>query len=404
MRLLYSFGIHCYFVLIWIMQFFNPKAKKWITGRKNVFNDLKKSIDTTNLYWFHCASLGEFDQGIPVMNALKKRDPAAFILVTFFSPSGMEHYHKRRHCANYVCYLPIDTPKNAKKFLSITQPKKIFFIKYEFWFNYIFEAKKSEIPLYSISCILRPDQLFFKKYGSFFREGLSYFTYFFVQNNETKLLLNQIHLTNALITGDTRFDKVIDNKNNSSEDTIIENFLSTSKKAIILGSSWAWEEELLKEIIHQLPNEKIIIAPHDVSEKHINAIESLFDNAIRYSNMSKEIQYSSNVLIIDCIGKLSNAYRYGKMAFIGGGSTGKLHNILEPAVFGLPVIFGPKHSKFPEAKQFLDVGIGYEISNSNELSGSINFIDNNLNTLTLKCATFIESSTGASEKIIENIF
>lgn len=404
MRLLYNLGIHVYYLLIWLMQFFNPKAKKWIEGRENVFNELKSSINTTNLYWFHCASLGEFDQGIPVMNALKKREPAAFILVTFFSPSGMEHYHKRNHPANYVCYLPIDTPKNAQKFLSIAQPKKIFFIKYEFWFNYIFEAKKSEIPLYSISCILRQDQLFFKKYGSFFRKGLSCFTHFFVQNNETKLLLNQIHLTNVSITGDSRFDKVIDNKNNSSEDTIIENFLTTSTKAIILGSSWEWEEELLKEIIYQLPNEKIIIAPHDVSEKHIIAIESLFDEAVRYSNLSQEIQYSSNVLIIDCIGKLSNAYRYGKMAFIGGGSTGKLHNILEPAVFGLPVIFGPKHSKFPEANQFIEVGIGCEISNSNELVTAINFIDNNLDELTLKCAAFIESSTGASEKIIETIF
>jgi 3-deoxy-D-manno-octulosonic-acid transferase len=399
MNLLYTFSIRCYAGLLWLFQGFNTKAKSWVKGRVNFWDNLPVK-EYNNLHWFHCASLGEFDQGIPLMNELKKNDPSIEILVTFFSPSGMEHYQKRKHCADYVYYLPIDTPKNAKRFLNYFSPTRIFFIKYEFWINYLLEAKSRATPLYSVSCILRPSQIYFKWYGSFFRKGLHCFDTFFVQNQETKELLNNIHIQSIEITGDTRFDKVIENKELVQQDVIIEDFLKNSK-AIILGSSWPVEESLFREYLQKnTSNQKIIIAPHDISESHINHIENLFEGkTTRYSNPI----HSKQILIIDCIGKLANAYSYGKIAFIGGGFTGKLHNTLEPIVFGLPVIFGPKHSKFPEAQQFIDTGIGFSISDCQDFTAVMQTIETNLAELKLKCNTEIQNSKGASLKIVNKL-
>ncbi len=400
--LIYNISIRFYSFLITLFSFFNPKAKLFIKGRKNIWKNLK-SIDNKNIIWIHCASLGEFDQGIPLMNLLKKRDLSCKILVTFFSPSGMENYNKRNHCADYVFYLPIDTPQNAKKFIKTINPKKIFFVKYEFWLNYIFIAKNLHIPLYSISCILRPNQHFFKPFGVNFRKALKCFNLFFVQNEETKNLLNKIGIKKVIITGDTRYDKVIENKENLSKDNIIESFLNNSK-AIILGSSWQYEESILYAVLNTNQiKDKIIIAPHDISEKHLLQIESLFLNRIiRYSKFN--LYSNEQILLIDSIGKLSNAYQYGKFALVGGGFTGNLHNTLEPIVFGLPTVFGPKHTKFPEADFFIKEGVAKNISNEFELCIAFSFYENRLEDVKRKCEKIIETSKGASQKIINEIY
>ena len=395
MGLLYNLSIRLYTFLLWSIQSYHPKAKAWISGRKNYWEHLPEISNDQQLYWFHCASLGEFDQGIPVMNLLKEKKTSIKILVTFFSPSGMEHYNKRKHVADYVFYLPTDTPLNAKRFLNHFRPTQIYFIKYEFWLNYIFEAKSRNIPLYSISCILRPSQVFFKWYGGYFRKGLRSFNHFFVQNQETSTLLHKIGIKNVSITGDTRFDKVIENKKLVQIDEKIEHFLLGSK-AIILGSSWPAEENIFYNYYTEFNSlNKVIIAPHDISENHLVFIENLFSNqTVRYSQF--KATSDKNILLIDCIGKLANAYSYGKIAFIGGGFTGKLHNTLEPIVFGLPVIFGPKHSKFPEAQQFIDAGIGFSIHTKEDFSKTIHFIEQNLSELQQKC----ENSKGAAARIV----
>jgi 3-deoxy-D-manno-octulosonic-acid transferase len=403
MRLLYITSIYLYYIVIWIAHFFSQKANSFIKGRTNQWKSIGEINHTEKTIWFHCASLGEFDQGIPVMNELKRKFPKSKIVVTFFSPSGMEHYHKRIHCADYIYYLPIDTPLNARKFLNKINPTEIFFIKYEFWLNYIFEAKKRNIPIYSVSCILRPTQIYFKFYGSYFKKGLQAFSLFFVQNEETKNLLNSINIYCVSVTGDTRFDKVIENKKLVQQDLIIEKFLN-NKKAFILGSSWQLEEQLFHEFYtSQHATLKVIIAPHDISENHLTSIEKLFQNqTIRYSQFSN--QKEKNILLIDCIGKLANSYSYGEIALVGGGFTGKLHNTLEPVVFGLPVIFGPKHSKFPEAKIFMEKGIGFEINNSNDLKDAIEQINKNMYQLKTICSNTITNSAGAAHKIIEVIY
>lgn len=403
MLFLYSIGIRGYYFLVFLLQLVNPKAKSFIQGRKNQWKKIISFSSDDKVIWFHCASLGEFDQAIPLMKLIKENDITNTILVTFYSPSGMEHYQKRNHCADYVYYLPIDTKKNANLFLAKINPQQIFFIKYEFWLNYIFEAKRKNIPLYSVSCILRNNQPYFKNYGNIFRNALQCFTYFFVQNEETKLLLSSIGIKSVLVTGDTRFDKVIENKMNVQKDLQIEHFLNGSKQTIILGSSWPIEESIFAQVLPNLPDYfKVIIAPHDVSEKHLLQIESLFsDKIIRYSKIQKPT--NKQILLIDCIGKLSNAYTYGNYAIVGGGFTGKLHNTLEPIVFGIPVLFGPKHSKFPEASFFINNEVGYEFTNSNELLSNLLTLEKKLSKIENKCHQLINQSKGSSEKIFQII-
>ena len=398
----YNLSIRLYWLFIFLASVFNKKAKRFISGRKNIWSILQQ-IKETNLYWFHCASLGEFDQGIPLMFLLKEKDPTIKILVTFFSPSGMDNFHKRKHCADYIHYLPIDTKSNAKKFIRLLKPKKIFFIKYEFWLNYIFIAKSKKIALYSVSCILRPEQHFFKSYAYIFRKGLKCFDTFFVQNIETKKLLENIDINNVVISGDTRFDKVIDNKLNLKKDITISMFVGDNK-AIILGSSWPTEEKILKQAFKTRNiSDKIIIAPHDISEKHLLQIESLFSGKIiRYSNFAN--YRNEQILLIDSIGKLANAYQYGKFAFVGGGFTGSLHNTLEPIVFGIPTVFGPIHKKFPEASIFIEEQVAKNITNELEFLDALTFFDKQSEQVKIKCNSIINKSKGASQKIVNEIF
>jgi 3-deoxy-D-manno-octulosonic-acid transferase len=346
--------------------------------------------------------LGEFDQALPVMNLLKEEDSTIFIVVTFFSPSGYLHYEKREHKADYVCYLPLDTPSNSKRFIAHFQPKKAFFVKYEFWANYIFEAKNNNCKLYSISSIFRKDHRFFKKNGSFFRSLLFQFDHLFIQNKESGILLESIGITNYTITGDTRFDRVIENKKNVKPNAVIANFLK-EKKAFIIGSSWPKDEEIILPIINDsFQDYKFIIAPHTIDQNHLDQIiKQITIPYVLYSELENGKKYNEEiVLILNTIGNLANAYAYGDFAYVGGGFSGSLHNILEPAVFGLPVIFGPKHSRFPEGEMFIKNGIGFSVEDETQLKQSIDKINSQKELLKEKTIAYVESQKGASIKII----
>ena len=407
MHALYNFAIRLYGIAIFIFSFFNKKAKSWIEGRKNWRQQIENLPQ--NVIWFHCASLGEFDQGLPIMKEMKLIYPNHLFLVTFFSPSGMEHYHKRNHCVDLAIYLPLDTPQNAIDFLKLTHPKIGVFVKYEFWANYILEAKKQNIKIVSIATILRRNQIYFKAYGSFFRNMLRSIDYFFVQNDATKILLNSIQIENVAVVGDTRFDNVLANKrnfemkleNSLNKLNVFNDFLR-GQKAVIFGSSWQPEEAILEESLSFLKNEKIILAPHDVSESNVARLVKKFgNNAIRYTQFENCNQQS--ILILDTIGHLSAAYYFGKIAFVGGGFSGKLHNILEPAVFGLPVFFGPKHTKFPEAANFIEEGFAFNVETSTEFIERLKFVAENEESLSKKASDFIEKQKGAAEKIVNDL-
>ena len=399
MHILYNIGIKLYEVALHIAANFNPKAKTWVKGREGYFNKLP-TVPDKKVIWFHCASLGEFDMALPVMNNLKEKHPSLFILVSFFSPSGMEHYHKRIHQVDLAVYLPSDSKNNAKQFIAHFKPEKAFFVKYEFWSNYIFEAKKQHVQVFSLCSIFRDDHRFFKWYGGFFRETLRQIDFFYTQNERSSLLLADIGITNFKTSGDTRFDRVIENKKQLVPNDKIEAFLQ-GEKAIILGSTWPKDEEMLIPFILKNPHLKFILAPHNIDEEHIVLIEKqLTGKTLRYTD---EINLDSNILILNTIGNLSNAYSYGKIAYIGGGFSGNLHNILEPAVFGLPVIFGPKFKRFPEASMFIHAGIGFTVNNLSEFESTFGNIQNNLVELSQKTAEIVLKNTGASLKIITHL-
>jgi 3-deoxy-D-manno-octulosonic-acid transferase len=399
MRALYTFGVLLYATAVYLASFVNPKAKAWIQGRKN----WKQQLPTTTkkVVWFHCASLGEFDQGLPLMNQLKQNDPSIFLLVTFFSPSGMEHYHKRQHQVDHALYLPIDTKRNATYLIQHFNPASCFIIKYEFWCNLLIAADELRMPVFSVSTLLREKHRFFKWYGAFFRKALRSVNYFFVQNQETADLLKSIRIDRFKITGDTRFDRVIENKSQVQANPTLETFLNGTK-AIIIGSSWPEDEVILLPYLRLHPEEKFILAPHDISESHVQSIERTLGNqACRYSNYATE--FEGNILILNTIGHLASAYSYGKIAYIGGGFSGKLHNILEPAVFGLPVIFGPEHSRFPEAKLFLQEQIAFSVSTTQELNSAIHSIEHQLDRFIARATKVVEDNRGASTKIYHHL-
>jgi 3-deoxy-D-manno-octulosonic-acid transferase len=399
MGLLYSFFIRLYAEIIRIAALFNPKAKAWIAGRKNFFEKLEQeNFQNKNIHWFHCASLGEFDMALPLMQRIKQNDPSIFLLVSFFSPSGMEHYHKREHFVDLAIYLPIDTQANAQKFMQFFQPKVAYFVKYEFWANYIFEAKKAGVTVFSICTLLRENHRFFKWYGAFFRKTLKAIDFFYTQNETTSRLLQSIGLNNVLTIGDLRFDRVIENSQKVQRNERIEEFLST-EKAILFGSTWPQDEKIIAAYIAAHPERKFILAPHSIDEQHLASIEKIIP-CIRYSAEEKN---NCNVLLLNTIGHLSSAYNYGGIAYVGGGFSGKLHNILEPAVFGLPVIFGPKFERFPEARAFLEEGIGFSIKDLESMQTTIHAIEENLENLAEKTKRFVAKNQGAADAIYQDI-
>jgi len=398
MRYIYTFGVLIYALVIHIASLFNPKAAKWVQGRKDWEKNLPK-LSSEHVIWVHCASLGEFDSGLPLMTALKEENPSIFLVVTFFSPSGMENYNKREHSVDWAGYLPIDTPRNGKILLEHFNPKALFIVKYEFWSNLIHECKTKNTTVFSISTILRENQRFFKWYGDFFRKTLKNVSFFFVQNETTCLLLSDIDISNYKLTGDARFDRVIENKQLGSRNVIIEGFLK-DQKAIILGSIWPEDEKVILPFVLTHPEQKFIIAPHNVEEKHIEALENqLVGRSVRYTELLENIN-TKNILILNTIGHLSNAFQYGKIAYIGGGFSGNLHNILEPAVYGMPIIFGPIHTKFPEANLFIRKGIGFSVNSSKEVTETINSLEGQLDYLALKSKKIVQENTGSTNKIM----
>lgn len=407
MVLFYNLSIRLYVLLIRIAAFFNPKAKQWLVGRKNVFTKLQEAIHgEEDIIWFHSASLGEFEQGRPVIESFKEKYPKSKILLTFFSPSGYE-VRKNYEGADYIFYLPPDFARNAKRFMDIVNPKMAFFIKYEFWHHYLKELKRRNVPTYIFSTIFRPDQLFFKGYGGFHRRMLSAFTHLFVQNQESVDLLKGIGLSNVTLTGDTRFDRVYTIASRSKTLPKVESF-AQGKEVLIAGSTWPKDEEnIIKYLNETKSSYKYIIAAHEVDEDHINNITSKIQKSwVRYTKATKEEIDAAEVLVIDCIGVLSSLYRYGTVSYIGGGFGRGIHNTLEAATFGLPVIFGPNYHKFQEAKDLIEIGASKSYENYSELKNLLDIFYENSekrNYSGLQSKNYVDRMRGASDKILSEI-
>jgi 3-deoxy-D-manno-octulosonic-acid transferase len=402
MKLLYIIGIQAYTLLIRIFSLFNPKAKLFINGRKNIYTLIAQKINPEEKHiWFHFASLGEFEQGRPVLEKLKTLYPGKKIVVTFFSPSGYEI--RKNYALADVFYLPIDTATNAKRFIASINPEMAIFTKYEFWHFYFKELKTQGIPLYVISGIFRESQAFFKWYGSFYRNILKSVTYFFVQNEESKNLLKSIGLNNVTINGDTRFDRVYENAQSPKQLPLIESFIGNSP-TLVCGSTWPEDEKILSALPEKYPDWKFIIAPHEIHESHIESIEKQFSvGSMRFSVFSSQISdLKSQILIIDNIGMLSSLYQYGKVAYIGGGFGTGIHNTLEAAAFGLPVIFGPKYDKFQEAKDLIALGAAKSIGSTEELISAFENFAENKNAAEL-ARKYVTDKKGATDQIISMI-
>ena len=391
MRLIYNISIWLYVVTIRIASLYNLKAKKLVKGRENIFSELEAVVrNQKNIVWFHCASLGEFEQGKPIIEAYKLNHPTHQILLTFFSASGFE-IKKNTALANWVFYLPADTTSNAKKFINLVNPIKVVFIKYEFWFNYMYQLKKQNIPFYSVSTIFREGQVFFKY--KWFTKQLKNVTHFFVQDGKSAELLNSIGFSNFTISGDTRFDSVVANTKNPTKIALVELF-SKNKKTIICGSTWAKDEMILIQYIKNHPENNYVIAPHELD--NISNLQKQ-TNGLLYSNANEKNIFTTNVLIIDSIGLLATIYQYGNLAYIGGGFGSGIHNILEAASFGLAVIFGPNYQKFNEAISLINKKGAISISNYEELSSAIDIFNTFDQSIALN---YIKENSGATNKIL----
>lgn len=372
MKLFYTLGVEVYVLAVRIAALWNPKAKLWVAGRKHVWNKIEGFNNEGNVIWFHCASLGEFEQGRPVMEKLKASQKCQIVL-TFFSPSGYE-IKKDYPGADLIVYLPKDSKKNAARFLNAIEPSSIYIVKYEFWANYIEQAHAQKIKLYSISAIFRPSQVFFKFYGGYMRSVLKKFTTIFVQNQASKDLLDGIGVS-SVICGDTRYDRVYENSLKVKQYDNVAQFVE-GKKVLVCGSIWSEDLEVLKSRLNQMTDWKIIIAPHEIKSSFIHEIiDALKLSTVQYSVLSEQ-KMDANVLIIDNIGMLMNLYQYADLAYVGGAFRTGLHNILEPAAFGVPVVFGPKHDKFPEAAAFIKSDIGFSVEDENDVMRVFDQLEN----------------------------
>lgn len=406
MLFLYNLVVSIAGFFLKIVALFSPKIKLFTEGRKNVFRILEDKIKPTDkTIWFHSASLGEYEQGLPVIEKIKEKYPSHKIIVTFFSPSGYE-VRKNNTVADVTIYLPLDTKSNAKRFLKIVHPELAFFIKYEFWLNYLKELENSKTPTYLISGIFRDNQMFFKWYGGFYRKALKAFTYFFVQNEVSKEKIEAIGFQNVIVSGDTRFDRVnaILERDNTLD--FIENFKNNTP-TIIIGSSWPKDEALIIEYINNAPSTvKFIIAPHNIKADQISNLKSqITKSTILFSEKENQDLSSYNVFIIDTIGLLTKIYSYGTIAYVGGGfGNPGIHNILEPATFGIPIVIGPNYSNFAEAVQLVNLGGCVVISNAEELKQNLDLLLNNESFLKEKsqiCKSYIQDHKGATNTIMK---
>lgn len=404
MKFVYNLGLTAYKLIIQMAAPFHGKARKMVKGRKVVWEQLS-SKDVEGCVWIHTPSLGEFEQGRPVIEALKSAHPDVKVLLTFFSPSGYE-VRKNYDKADLVSYLPFDSAKNAKRFIEIIKPSKAVFVKYDIWFHYLNVLKKNEIPAYLVSAIFRPSQVFFKSYGAWYRKALELYELIYVQDVASLELLARFGVTNAHEAGDTRFDRVVEIVKNAKAIPLIEKF-KDGRKLVVIGSSWPKDEVILAKYIHQNPDYKYIIAPHEVHESHINSIVKILKVRIqRWSTMTESELANSNVLIIDSIGMLSSLYKYGEVAYIGGGFGVGIHNILEAATYGIPVIFGPNYEKFKEARDLTNLKGAFSINDFISLQNTLNnlFGDENYLKETGKIAgEYVQQKKGATSMIMKKL-
>lgn len=411
---MYSILLYLYELGIFVASHFSEKVKKMWHGERAAFRYLKENVDPHAQYvWFHAASLGEFEQGRPIMEQYRHLHPQRKILLTFFSPSGYE-VRKNYEGADLVCYLPIDTPTNARRFLRTIRPIEAYFIKYEFWYNYLHILKHRNVPAYSVSSIFRPDQIFFKWYGYQYRRVLRCFTHFYVQNQESRDLLATLGLNNADITGDTRFDRVLTIAQQSKEIPAVEAFVKKNcvegknRNVFIAGSSWLPDEQVFLPCLAQHPDWKIIIAPHVIAESHLDQIMQLLNGrrVVRFSQLKdtdKQLLRDAEVLIIDCYGLLSSIYKYGTVAYIGGGFGVGIHNLPEAAVWNIPVIFGPNYHKFQEAHELISCKGGYSISDAASFKDVMDKFmadDTLLQSASNAAGQYVKSKSGATMKIL----
>lgn len=375
--MLYNIIMYIYQAGIAIYSHFNEKVKKMWIGERAAFGVLQKQVEPNAKYvWFHAASLGEFEQGRPLIEKIKKEYPNYKILLTFFSPSGYE-VRKNYEQADIVTYLPIDTVANAQRFLRIVRPVMAFFIKYEFWYNYLHILRHRNIPVYSVSSIFRPNQIFFRPYGRQYAAVLKCFSHFFVQNDLSKSLLAKIGINNVTVVGDTRFDRVLQIKDNSKKLPLVDKFIGNQDvklangvtnslhRVFVAGSSWLPDEEIFIKYFNEHNDWKLIIAPHIIADTHLRQILQLLKGkkVVLYTEATETNVADADVLVINCFGLLSSIYHYGDVAYVGGGFGAGIHNVLEAAVWGIPVVFGPNNKRFAEAQGLLASGGGFEIDN-----------------------------------------
>lgn len=413
MRLIYSSGIVFYYLFLRLAGLFSSKARAWHYGRKELFDKLESvflahyaSESPAPVVWFHCASLGEFEQGRPVIEAFRSKFPGYTILLTFFSPSGYSHRHQYDG-ADHIFYLPIDSMSNARRFVRITRPSFVVFVKYEFWFNYLNELFKNQIPVFTISATFRPDQHFFKWYGGWFRTHLRKINRIFVQDSESAELLQMIDVSNINISGDTRFDRVAAVKAKQQPFPLIDKF-SCDKHVIVAGSTWPPDEDLILALSKKTSDKvKFIIAPHEITPHHLNELlKKLGDKAILYSQAPGNDLCKKNFLIIDSIGMLSQLYRYASIAYIGGGFGVGIHNTLEAAAYGAPVFFGPNYKRFREAREMIEAGAAFSIQDAAQFStGVISLLSDEaqLKMVAAKAGLYVAQRTGATTIIMNEI-
>lgn len=389
-----------------IVALFNKKAQLMTQGQRNTWNILRNAIGNDTYVWFHAASLGEFEQGRPLMERLRREHPEKKILLTFFSPSGYE-VRKNYDGADIVCYLPFDTPLNAKKFIKLAHPEAAFFIKYEFWRNYIDILHRQQIPIYSVSSIFREKQVFFRWYGRKYARCLNRITHLFVQNEHSRELLKGIGVTDVTVVGDTRFDRVIDIMNAAKPLPLAERF-ATGQRVLVAGSSWQPDEDIILPYFNAHPELKLILAPHVVSEQHLQEIEGKLNRpAVRYTQATPETVANADCLIIDCYGLLSSIYRYAAMAYVGGGFGVGIHNVPEAAVYGIPVIIGPNNQKFQEAQALLKNGGCREIHQADDFQRLMDLFLNNpkeLEKAGQAAGSYIARHAGAADTIFKQIY
>ena len=406
MFFLYNLLIHLSTGLVKLLGLFNPKMALFVNGRKEVFDILQQTVSTSDhTIWFHAASLGEYEQGLPVMEMVKAKFPNHKIVLTFFSPSGYE-VRKNNSIADVTVYLPLDTAANAKQFLKLVHPELVFIIKYEYWPNYLKELRKRKTKTYLISGIFRENQVFFKWYGGFYREALKTFEHFFVQNEKSKKLLESLDYHNVTVSGDTRFDRVagILERDNTLE--FVSKF-KTDSQLIVVGSSWPKDEEYLLEFINNAPAfAKFIIAPHNIKEEQILAFaERIKVPTILYSKMGTADLSKFKVLIVDTVGLLTKIYSYADIAYVGGGfGNPGIHNILEPATFGIPIVIGANVSHFAEAVEIIDLQAAISITNAAELHQTLRKLLDDLElrkTLGNKSSHYVQQNKGATEAILK---